>query len=190
MHERYGTVLGFWSYMAGHPDSPKEDDPMKTFIQLTFTAAASAALLATPVTAGQDDGIVVTSPAAMTDWKADMNAQLDRQLIRSDGFRDRGPMTAAVQIRFTLDAQGKPANLETVHHSGARRAAFASRVAVRNLRGFDKAPVSNARGATYQANLIFARNDRERAKLQAELNDLDRARLAAGDGGDVIMLGG
>lgn len=163
---------------------------MKTFVHLAFAAAASAAVLAVPASAGQDDGIVVTSPGAMAEWKADMNDQLDRRLIRSDGFRGQGPMTALVQIRFTLDEEGKPANLETIHHSGARRAAFASRLAVRNLRGFEEAPVSDAMGATYQANLIFARNEREKAKLQAELAGIERARLAAGDGENVIMLGG
>ncbi len=162
---------------------------MKTFVHLTFAAAASAAMLATPVTAGQDDGIVVTSPAAMTEWKADMNAQLDRQLIRSDGYRNQA-LSAIVQIRFTLDEAGKPTNLQTLHHSGSRRAARVAKMAVRNLRGFDRAPVTGASDATYQANLVFARDPNEGTALKAELADLERARLAAGNGADVIMLGG
>ena len=160
---------------------------MKTLVHLTFAAAASAAILAAPVTAGQDDGIVVTSPTAMTEWKTDMNAQLDRQLIRSDGYRNQALLSAIVQIRFTLDEAGKPTNLQTLHHSGSRRAARVAKMAVRNLRG---APVTGASDATYQANLVFARNPNEGETLKAELADLERARLAAGDGADVIMLGG
>ena len=163
---------------------------MKTFVHLMFAAAASAAILAAPVTAGQDDGIVVTSPTAMTEWKTDMNAQLDRQLIRSDGYRNQALLSAIVQIRFTLDEAGKPTNLQTLHHSGSRRAARVAKMAVRNLRGFDRAPVTGASDATYQANLVFARNPNEGETLKAELADLERARLAAGGGSDVIMLGG
>ena len=163
---------------------------MKTLVHLTFAAAASAAILAAPVTAGQDAGIVVTSPAALTEWKADMNAQLDRQMIRSDGYRNQALLSAIVQIRFTLDEAGKPTNLQTLHHSGSRRAARVAKMAVRNLRGFDRAPVTGASDATYQANLVFARNPNEGETLKAELADLERARLAAGDGADVIMLGG
>ena len=163
---------------------------MKTLTHLTFAAAASAAMLAAPVTAGQDDGIVVTSPAAMTEWKAEMNAQLDRQLIRSDGYRNQALLSAIVQIRFTLDEAGKPTNLQTVHHTGSRRAVRVARMAVRNLRGFDRAPVTGASDATYQANLVFARDPNEGATLKAELDDIERARLAAGHGANVIMLGG
>ena len=95
-----------------------------------------------------------------------------------------------MQIRFTLDEAGKPTNLQTLHHSGSRRAARVAKMAVRNLRGFDRAPVTGASDATYQANLVFARNPNEGETLKAELADLERARLAAGGGSDVIMLGG
>ena len=163
---------------------------MKTLANLAFAAAASAAMLAVPVAAETKDGIVVTQSSRMTAWKADMKQQLDRQLIRSDGFRDRAPMTAVVQIRFTLDADGKPTNLKTIHHTGARRADNASRYAVRNLRGFDKAPLADPRGVTYQANLIFARNDAEGDKLRAQLAEVERQRLAANDDETIVMLGG
>ncbi|MDG5747828.1 hypothetical protein P8Q88_06515 [Qipengyuania sp. XHP0207] len=164
---------------------------MKTLLTFALAATASAAALAVPVSAGGEQDIVVRSPTqSLNEWKADMNAQLDRKLIRSDGFRNQGPMTAIVQIRFTLDEEGKPTNLQTLHHSGARRAAYASRFAVRSLRGFDEAPLPDARAAVYQANLIFARNDREKAELKAELDRVDQARIAANGAPDVIMLGG
>ena len=164
---------------------------MKTLTTFAFAAAASTAVLSVPLSAGAEQDIVVRSPTqSMAEWKSDMNAQLGRKLGRSDGFRNQGPMTAVVQIRFTLDEEGKPTNLQTLHHEGARRAAYASRYAVRSLRGFDDAPLPDARAAVYQANLIFARNDREKAELKAKLDRVDRARIAANGAEDVVMLGG
>ena len=163
---------------------------MNTLNKLAFAPAIAMAALAIPASAGDDQGIVVTSPGKMSEWKADMNAKLDRHLIRADGLRGDQPMSAIVQVRFTLDEAGKPTNVRTIHHSGARRAERAARIAVGNLRGFEDAPVTNLQDATFQANIIFARNFAERNELRAEMSRLDRERFAANGRSDVILLGG
>lgn len=163
---------------------------MNTLSKLVFAPAIAMASLALPASAGDDQDIVVTSPGKMSEWQADMGAQLDRNMVLAEGIRREGPMSALVQIRFTLDEEGRPTNLKTVHHSGSHSARRAARAAVRNLRGLDEAPVANVANATFQANLIFARDLDDKARLEDEMGSANRARLASGEVGSVIQLGG
>ena len=163
---------------------------MNTLNKLLFAPAIAMAALAIPASAGDDPDIVVTSPDKMGEWKAAMNAKLDRHLIRADGVRGERPMTAIVQVRFSLDEDGKPTDVTTLHHSGARRAERAATIAVSNLRGFEDAPLTNVGDATFQANIVFAPNIAERDRLRAEMARLDRARFAASGARNVIVLGG
>ena len=94
------------------------------------------------------------------------------------------------KARVRLDEDGKPTNVTTLHHSGARRAERAATIAVSNLRGFEDAPLTNVRDATFQANIVFAPNIAERDRLRAEMARLDRGRFAERGARNVIVLGG
>ncbi|WP_324828621.1 energy transducer TonB family protein [Qipengyuania zhejiangensis] len=164
---------------------------MNTFAKLISAPALAAALAlgAAPVSAAGDDGIVVTSPGAMKAWQEQTTDRLNRQLDRVDAFSRGTALVGTVQIRFTLDDQGRPSNFETVHASGDQRAIRDARMALRNLRGLDEAPVTNVGDAVFQANMIFARDGEEKERLLAELTGVESQRLAAGGSRATVTFG-
>ena len=163
---------------------------MTNLFKLPLAAAALAVTLplAAPAAAGKD--ILVTSPTAMAQWQADVTRDLDHKLLLAERYTRGRPTSGIVQIRFTLDEDGKPTNLETVYDSAGTAARRSASWAVRRLRDLDQAPVMNASGVRFQANIIFAENREQKTVLAAQLDRMERVRLAsAGSERAVVALG-
>jgi TonB family protein len=185
-------VLGLCSLamvnLAGHPPETK-DDHMQTLIKTSLAAALGLAAI-TPA-AADDTPILVESAAAMDEWRTDVSRSLDRRLRNIDQLDPARPRSGIVQLRFTLDEDGRAENLEVVRSSTNYRAEKIATRAVRGLTKLDQAPVADVGSRTFQANVIFARTFEELDELKAKLAKLETARLALADEEeDVILLGG
>ena len=160
-----------------------------------FALAPSLALaalipLATPAIAGSDD-IVVTSQSEMDAWQKGATMRLNRVLARNPAERSATPGSGIVQVTFTLDEDGRPANI-ALHGSTAGRVAEQSAIyAVRRMGDLSDVPVANAKDAQFIANIVFANDRAERRDLFAELAQSEQTRLASGSSeAQFIALGG
>lgn len=166
---------------------------MTTPRKVLLVPAAALALgfsFAIPASAGEQEDILVTSSAAMEEWTAGVTRDLDRKLLHAERFRERAVSSGIVQLRFTLDQDGSPTAVKTYYSSANTGAVRTAHSAVKRLRDLDQAPVANASGATFQANIIFADNEEEKARFAKKLEKMERTRLAsAGQSTMVITLG-
>lgn len=155
----------------------------------TITAAALGVAAVSPAMADEAD-IVVQSTAAMEEWSADTARSLDRRLVNAERLSRVSPVSGIVQVRFELDDDGNPENLDVISSSGHRSTDGLAKRAVKGLRDLGGVPVANAGDQTFQANIIFASNEGEYAKLAYKLEKLETARLARNDAeGGVISFG-
>lgn len=165
---------------------------------LTKTAFASALALGaftatTPAIAGDagQDGIVVQSQAAMEEWSQDVTRSLNRGLIQSERFSNTRPQSGIVQVRFTVDADGKAENVSLYRSSGHSPTDRVATRAVRWIARLDDAPVQNLTDQTFQANIIFAPDAQEHEVLARKLEQMESARIASsGTEASVVTLGG
>lgn len=162
---------------------------MQTLIKTTLAAALGLAAVS-PAIAGEEP-IVVHSQAAMEQWSADVTHSLDRRLANAERQLRVKPVSGIVQLRFTLDSDGKPQAFETISSSGDRDTDTVARLAVRGLKQLDEAPVATADNQAFIANVIFANDREEEAKFVAKLAKMEGARLAMDtDGPRAISFGG
>ena len=149
---------------------------MQTFIKTTLAAALSIAAIS-PALADEQQ-IVVQSTAAFEEWQADVTRSLDRRLANADRQTRTNPVSGIVQLRFTLDGYGVPHDFDVVTSSGDRSTDLVAKRAVRGLNQLSEAPVLDASGQTFQANIVFASNADEREMLTKKLAKMEQARLA------------
>lgn len=162
---------------------------MQTFIKTALAAALSIAAIS-PAMAG-DEPIVVHSEAAMKQWQADVTRSFDRRLANAERQMLIRPANGIVQLRFTLDADGKPEDIETITSSGHRGTDAIARRAVQGLDQLDEAPVTNVADQVFIANVIFAQDSDQKTRLAAKLAKMEGARLAMStDGTSAISFGG
>lgn len=157
---------------------------MQTLIKTSLAAALSLAAIS-PALA--DEQIVVQSQAEMDQWQADVTRNLDRRLEVVQEQANVTPKSGIVQLRFTLDANGRAENIQTLTSSGDRSTDMVAKRAVRWLGNLDDAPIANAEGQTFQANIIFAQDFREYGSLEAKLAKMENARLARNDGDSKVV---
>ena len=161
---------------------------MKTLMKTTLAAALSIAAIS-PAIAGEKQ-IVVESQAAMQQWQKDVGQSLDRRLETAERQLRARPVDAIVQVRFTLDASGKPDDITVFSSSGDSTTDTVAKRAVRGLTQIADAPVSDASARTFQANIIFANDARSYRKLAKALNASEKVRMARADSeGGVISFG-
>ncbi|HSM53733.1 MAG TPA: energy transducer TonB [Erythrobacter sp.] len=160
---------------------------MQTLIKTSLAAALSLAAIS-PALA--DEQIVVHSQAEMEQWKADVTRNLDRRLELAQRQMNATPRSGIVQLRFTLDENGRAENFQTLTSSGDRSTDMVATRAVRRVDNLDEAPIANADGQTFQANIIFANDFGEHDKLKAKLAKMESARLARNESeGKVVSFG-
>ena len=163
---------------------------MKTPIFAPIALALTATAVA-PASANTAQADIIVSPSgAMQQWRADIGRDLGRNLMLAERWAKYNPDSGIVQVRFTLDADGRPSGMTTYRSSSSVATDRAARWAVRRLSSFDDAPVGFARGQVFQANIIFAESPGEFDRFEQKLAYLERARLAGGAGErGVIALG-
>ncbi|WP_196793197.1 energy transducer TonB family protein [Erythrobacter litoralis] len=155
-----------------------------------LTLALGAAAVTPAIAGSAQEDIVVSPSGAMQEWRADVGRDLGRNLVLAERWAKHNPDSGIVQVRFTLDADGRPSDMTTYRSSGSVATDRAARWAVRRLSQFDEAPTQFAAGQVFQANIIFAENTAQHDKLEQKLAYLERTRLARGGGErGVIALG-
>ncbi|WP_284124181.1 energy transducer TonB family protein [Parerythrobacter aestuarii] len=163
---------------------------MKSLIH-TAVALALGATTLTPAFANTAQEDIIVSPSrAMQAWRADVSRDLSRNLDLADRWGQYNSDSGIVQVRFTLDENGRPVDLETYRSSGSVSADRAAMWAVRRLSGLDEGPARIGKGTTFQANIIFAETRAEQEQLSEKLAWIERNRLALGSiERNVIALG-
>ena len=147
--------------------------------------------VAAPALAEQEEQIEVTSQSEMKQWKGSVSKTLDSALQRAPGRVSTIPDSGIVQITFRLGDDGRAEDLRVYSNSADWSAARMAKYAVRRIDNLAEAPVSNVDDARFMANIIFADDQVQRAKLARVLAKSEKSRLAAaGAEDDVIVLGG
>ncbi len=162
---------------------------MQTLMKTTLAAALSIAAFS-PAIAGDKQPIVVQSEAAMQEWQGDVTRTLNRRLVSLANLTRTNTVNGIAQIRFTLDEDGMPQDIEVYSSTGDGRTDRVAKRAVRGLTRLDEAPVTDAAQRTFQANIIFADSVERHEKLAEKLAMSETARLAKAEGeGSVISFG-
>ncbi len=168
---------------------------MNRFLKLAaipIVTFAATIPMAHAAQAGEHAGtIVVTSASEMERWQSNATRRLNRALDRDPTARSATPSPGIVQVAFTLDADGRPANVELLGNSSDRVAARSAKLAVRRMGDLSDVPVTNPDEVRFLANVIFANDRAERRELAERLAQSERARIASGGAPQAyIVLGG
>jgi len=140
---------------------------------------------------GQSDAIVVTSASAMDSWQDNATRRLNRALDHDPAARGAAPAPGVVQVAFSLDANGRPADIALLGNSSDRAAARSATLAVRRMGDLSDVPVTNPGAARFLANVIFADDRKQRRELSEGLARSERTRTAQGRAETVyIVFGG
>ncbi|GAA4049102.1 energy transducer TonB family protein [Parerythrobacter jejuensis] len=149
-------------------------------VALALGAALITPVLVTPAMAGSGQQEIVVSPSsAMEEWRADVSRDLGRNLVLAERWAKHNPDSGIVQVRFQLDAKGRPANMQTYRSSGSVSTDRAARWAVRRLSDLDQGPAQASAGQVFQANIIFADSAAQKAHYAEKLAYIERRRLAS-----------
>lgn len=165
--------------------------PLLLFPAATPVALALGMAAVSPALAkSAQDEIVVSPSTAMESWRADVSRDLGRKLELAERWANYNPDTGIVQVRFTLDANGRPTDMVTHLSSGSVQTDRAAMWAVRRLGTLADAPARVSSGSTFQANIIFAETSVQKERLAEKLAWIERKRLAsAPDEANVVALG-
>ena len=163
---------------------------MKTLIHAAAAVALAATALTPAIAEDAQDEIIVSPSKALENWRSDVSRDLSRHLDLADRWGKFNPDAGIVQVRFTLDENGRPTAMETYRSSGSVSTDRAAMWAVARLNHLDDAPVRVTSGTTFQANIIFAESPAQHDELASKLAWIERKRLAANTAeADVIALG-
>lgn len=157
---------------------------MTTNIKLTAfarSALGAAALLSISPALGASDpsgDIIVRQDVAMSSWQAQTTVELERAL--RVGRNARGtPNNSIVQVTFALDRNGKAQDLAFLNGEGNWFARSIARRAVARLENLGSVPVADPQAARFIANIIFAHDRRNHARLEGQLVKMEAERLAS-----------
>ena len=134
-------------------------------LALVLTATTFGVLSSPAV--GQELVVTVTPLTEMEVWSKTVTRNLDRRLARPE----IGNASGIVQLRFTLDEKGHPENILLFRSSGNHRTDRAAMNAVRGLNRLNEAPVRNVYEQTFQANIVFATDQRGLEQFMEELRN-------------------
>ena len=153
---------------------------MYKIVTLSLALAASAVLLAEPVTAGADEpSIVVTPEKSHAQFVAIVSRDLDTQLEAASKHLYLPIAEGITKVRFTRTADGAPENVTIYQKSGIRTLDRIARRAVSNLESLDAVPADIGPDQVYQANIVFANNVERAEELQKRLMAEETARFAS-----------
>jgi len=163
---------------------------MKTLLLTPVAIALSVATVSPAIAESEQDQIIVSSSTAMENWRGDISRDLGRNLELAERWAKYNPEPGIVQVRFQLDADGRPTDMVTYRSSGSVSTDRAAMWAVRRLNDLDQAPAASSKGATFQANIIFAETTVQKEKLSEKLAWIERKRLASAAGeANIVSLG-
>ena len=153
---------------------------MYKIVTLSLALAATAVLLAEPVTAGAEEPSIVVTPAkSHAQFVATVSRDLDDQLEAASRYPYIPFGEGITKVRFTRTADGTPENVTIFRKSGIRTLDRIARRAVSNLRSLDDVPADIGPDQVYQANIVFASNFERAEELQEQLMAEETARFAS-----------
>ena len=148
------------------------------------TLAWFAILSAIPAsaTANSENDIVAVAPSASIDqWVATFSNRLDRSLRYPTAFREP-VLPGGVAVTFRSGADGEPDAIHVLRPSGNARLDRAAVSAIKRLKTLHPLPIGLNQNQVFQANIVFATDERslarEAAALQAAVRQ-SRPALAA-----------
>ncbi len=154
---------------------------MKYVTKTTACIMAAAMLTWSPPSLAGDEEIIVEAQPEMAIWVDKVSDDLSSTFERT-----RLPSLNAIpsdyaQVQFTCDENGKPTDIALVRKS---RSAWIDRAALRSVRSIKTMyplPASVRKGQRYQADFIFAENERAYDRVADAVHESHARRLAAGD---------
>lgn len=158
---------------------------MNKAIILTFATACSALLLAEPLSS---QSIVVTPEVSQEAFVKKVSGDLNFQLGRAARWNEANTNGITI-VRFTRDAQGEADNVRIYRKSGKYGLDRTAMRAVKRLESLDRVPIGTSEDQVYQANIVFASNERNMARLTDKLAGEEAARLARGEDTHVFAFG-
>ena len=148
---------------------------MNKLLTLSLALACSAVMLAEPVSS---QSIIVSPTISHDQFVEKVSQNLDRQLRRVLSWNGTYGQGIAI-VRFSRDSEGAPENVTLYRKSGN---STLDRKAARAVRGLDSlgiVPAGVQDDQVFQANIVFASNERDRAILIQRLDTMERDRIAA-----------
>ncbi|WP_144096251.1 energy transducer TonB [Croceicoccus sediminis] len=160
---------------------------MKYITKTTACIMAAAMLTVSAPSAAGDDEIVVAAQPGMTTWVGKVSEDLSATFERT-----RIPSLNAIpsdyaQVQFTCDENGKPAQIALVRKSRSGWIDRAALRAVRRLKTMHPLPQNVREGQLYQADFIFAENERAYDRVADAVHE-SHARMLASEDRTVIAL--
>lgn len=126
-----------------------------------------------------NETIVVTSARTLNQMVEAVSDDLDRSLELQSRGRISGDRRGVVSVRFTAGPDGKAQNIETYRRDSSRWVHSAAHRAVRSLDGLQPLPANVSPDAVFQANIIFANDEEDKAKLERNLAREEAQRIAS-----------
>ncbi|MXO86640.1 TonB family protein [Altererythrobacter aurantiacus] len=149
---------------------------------LTAATISAIALIATPLAAQNvqvGEPIVVSSNMTLDQWAEIVSQDLAEQLDRMSTLPLRDQPNGVVQVRFTCDEDGKPANIAVYRSSGEHGIERLGKRAVKRLKALHPMPEVAKNGQPFLANIVFADSYEQERELFAKLADMETERLAS-----------
>ncbi|WP_052768859.1 TonB family protein [Aurantiacibacter marinus] len=163
-------------------------------LNIAKIALASAGIALSAPLAAQDrsqdqDNILVQPTSEDARFATRLSRQLDTNLSRYS-FPLRLDPTGIVRVRFIANGAGVAENMTIVGESGSNQLDRAALWAVRRLDNISPPHMAGfSEGRVIQANIVFAQSERQAARLFAQLEREETARMAlARERGDAPVL--
>lgn len=134
-------------------------------------ALVSIALVACPsaATANPHQDIVAVAPnPSVAQWTDALSHRLEGALRYPYAFREPTP-SGGVSVTFKCSEDGAPAAIRVVRRSGSSRLDRAAVAAIHRIKSLHPLPAGMSRNQLFQANIIFAADERILAREQAAL---------------------
>lgn len=149
--------------------------------------AASAFIVSSPLSAGQEEFRVTAFIPKLADWTAATSDNLSRSLKRTNIDGISAGVTA---VQFECDEDGNPANLHTSMPSGNPFLDAAARGAVRRMKSMHPLPAGLVENQRFEAIILVARDQHDLNQQLASLSeraDRQNTRLAAGTAPNPVL---
>lgn len=152
------------------------------YVKQTTACIMAAMMLAWPASSmAGDDEIVVAAQPGMSAWVDKVSDDLSATFERSRLPSMNAIVSDYAQVQFTCDENGQPTQIALVRKSRSGWIDRAALRSVRSLKTMHPLPMNVREGQLYQADFIFAENERAYDRLTDAVNESHERRLASGD---------
>lgn len=120
-----------------------------------------------------NDIVAVAPNTSIQQWVSTVSERLDGTLRYPYTFREPAP-SGTVSVTFKCSESGEPAAIQVVRQSGNSSLDRAAVSAVQRIKSLHPLPMGIGREQLFQANIVFATDERALAKEEAALRTASR----------------